>query len=48
MIKTLLDEGYKGPWGVIGHIKTEDVRIVLERNMAGLKSINTKLSKEKN
>ncbi|KAB1066757.1 TIM barrel protein, partial [Tamlana haliotis] len=25
MIKTLFELGYEGPWGVLGHIKTEDV-----------------------
>ncbi|MBT8272921.1 MAG: sugar phosphate isomerase/epimerase [Bacteroidia bacterium] len=43
MIKDLLDEGYNGPWGILGHIKTEDVQKVLERNVEGLKSMNSKL-----
>ncbi|WP_299184993.1 TIM barrel protein [uncultured Aquimarina sp.] len=46
MIKSLLDEGYNGPWGILGHIKTEDVQKVLTRNMEGLKLINSKLKKE--
>ncbi len=45
MINTLIEEGYTGPWGILGHIKTEDVKVVLERNIAGLKKINAKLSK---
>ena len=45
MIKSLLDEGYKGPWGILGHIKTEDVQKVLTRNMEGLKLINSKFKK---
>ena len=44
MIKILLDEGYNGPWGIIGHIKTEDVQKVLERNMKGIKLINEQLA----
>ncbi len=36
MIQQLLDAGYKGTWGILGHIKTEDVKLVLERNIAGL------------
>jgi len=42
MIKTLKKEGYNGPWGILGHIKTEDVRNVLIRNMEGLKALNLK------
>lgn len=43
MINTLIKEGYKGPWGILGHIKTEDVKVVLKRNIAGLKILNSKL-----
>jgi len=32
MIQYLLNEAYDGPWGILGHLKTEDVRLVLERN----------------
>ncbi len=39
MIKLLIDKGYEGPWGVLGHIETEDVRVVLERNLKGLRSL---------
>lgn len=46
MIKNLLDEGYIGPWGILGHIKTEDVQKVLTRNLEGLKLINSKIRKE--
>lgn len=46
MIKNLLDEGYNGPWGILGHIKTEDVQKVLNRNIEGLKLFNSKLKKE--
>ncbi|MBU2949675.1 sugar phosphate isomerase/epimerase [Tamlana agarivorans] len=46
MIKNLLDLGYDGPWGVLGHIKTEDVEQVLKRNMAGIQMINEKLMQE--
>lgn len=44
MIQDLLDEGFDGPWGILGHIKTEDVRLVLERNLKGLEFVNSKLS----
>ncbi|NNC70133.1 MAG: hypothetical protein HKN90_04840 [Flavobacteriaceae bacterium] len=39
MIQLLIDEGFNGPWGILGHIKTEDVHKVLERNVNGLKSL---------
>jgi len=44
MIRSLLAEGYDGPWGILGHIKTEDVKVVLERNLAGINALNEKLS----
>ena len=40
MIKIFIEEGFKGPWGILGHIKTEDVQKVLERNIKGIKSLN--------
>lgn len=42
MIKLLIDEGYKGSWGILGHIETEDVQKVLSRNIEGLKSLEVK------
>jgi len=36
MIKELMDQGYNGPWGILGHIKTEDVQKVLKQNIDGL------------
>ena len=41
MIRHLMDQGYNGPWGILGHIKTEDVQKVLERNIDGLKLLNS-------
>jgi len=46
MIKQLVDAGYNGPWGILGHVKTEDVQKVLEQNLTGLKQINTRLKQE--
>ena len=46
MIKHLLDEGYNGPWGILGHIETEDVQKVLKRNIDGLKIMNSKFIME--
>ncbi|MDA7510776.1 ThuA domain-containing protein [Verrucomicrobia bacterium] len=36
MVATLVDEGYKGPIGILGHIATEDVEVTLGNNLAGL------------
>ncbi|WP_299549007.1 hypothetical protein [Seonamhaeicola sp.] len=45
MIRQLLDEGFNGSWGILGHIKTEDVQKVLNRNIDGLKLMNSKWNK---
>lgn len=37
MLKVLVNGGYTGPIGILGHIETEDVEIVLKRNLDGLK-----------
>lgn len=39
MLKTLKASGYKGPIGILGHIETEDVEVVLKRNLDGLKAL---------
>jgi len=46
MMKQLIDEGYNGPWGILGHIKTEDVKEVLKRNIQGLYNFNSLYSPE--
>ncbi len=38
MIKLLTEEGFDGPWGLLGHVENEDVKIVLERNIVGFKA----------
>lgn len=45
MIELLIKEGFDGPWGILGHIKTKDVRDVLVRNIDGLEYINEQLVK---
>jgi len=45
MVRLLLDEGYNGPWGILGHIKTEDVQQVLEGNIDGLNLLNSEFKK---
>jgi hypothetical protein len=39
MVKTLINKGYKGPWGVLGHIEQADVKKVLEKNLEGLRQL---------
>ncbi|MDO9634058.1 MAG: hypothetical protein Q7J05_03315 [Paludibacter sp.] len=39
MINLLMKEGFDGPWGILGHIESEDVKKVLERNIEGLDSL---------
>jgi len=39
MIQQLLDMGYTGPWGVLGHIKGGDPEIILEANYRGLQKL---------
>lgn len=39
MIRTLLNSGFAGNIGIIGHTEGEDVRVVLQRNLDGLQKI---------
>lgn len=39
MIKFLLEKGYTGPLGILGHVETRDVKDVLIENLSGLKMI---------
>lgn len=39
MLQTLLEAGFKGPWGILGHVEGTDVKTVLQQNMAGLKRL---------
>lgn len=36
MINQLLEIGYKGPFGILGHVKGGDAKVILEQNFAGL------------
>jgi hypothetical protein len=36
MINFLVKLGYKGPFGVLGHVKSEDVELTLKKNLKGL------------
>lgn len=39
MLKTLKASGYSGPIGILGHVEDEDIKVVLSRNIEGLKSL---------
>lgn len=39
LIRYMISQGYKGPIGIIGHTDGEDIKVVLERNLNGLKKI---------
>jgi len=41
MVEILIKEGFDGPWGILGHIKTDDVQAVLTRNVEGLNLLNS-------
>jgi hypothetical protein len=39
MVDILINAGFKGPWGILGHIEDEDIKKVLIRNLEGLQSL---------
>ena len=39
MLKTLKASGYDGAIGILGHVEDADVRVILDRNLEGLKSL---------
>jgi hypothetical protein len=39
MLKTLKASGYNGAIGIIGHVENDDVKVVLQRNIEGLKKL---------
>ncbi|MEJ1238753.1 hypothetical protein WBG78_11520 [Chryseolinea sp. T2] len=43
MLQVLIKGGYKGPIGILGHIETEDVEVVLKRNLDGLRQLSKDL-----
>ena len=45
MIYYLLRKNYQGPFGILGHIKNEDVQVTLARNLNGLQSLMLKSPK---
>jgi sugar phosphate isomerase/epimerase len=43
MLRTIVDSGYKGAIGILGHTEGEDIRPVLERNLKGLEELKKQL-----
>ena len=43
MLRIIKNSGYSGPIGIIGHTEGEDIRVVLERNLAGLERLKSGL-----
>lgn len=43
MLRIILDSGYKGPIGILGHTEGEDIRLVLDRNLKGLAELKKQL-----
>lgn len=39
MIQSLLDKGFHGPFGILGHVEDADVELVLKQNLAGLRRL---------
>ncbi|MFZ5495536.1 MAG: sugar phosphate isomerase/epimerase family protein [Verrucomicrobiota bacterium] len=44
MLRSLLDSGYTGPVGLLGHVDNEDVESVLRRNLAGVRQLARELA----
>ena len=40
MIDLLIDNGYQGQWGILGHVDEADVELILKANLQGLKKID--------
>jgi sugar phosphate isomerase/epimerase len=43
MMKAIVQSGYKGSIGILGHTEGEDIQIVLERNLKGLETLKEQL-----
>ena len=43
MIQELIQSGYKGPVGILGHVEDQDVALVLRRNLRGLDSLKQEI-----
>lgn len=43
MVRVLKQSGFRGTVGILGHIEDEDVKLVLQRNLAGLRELERRL-----
>ena len=43
MLQSIMASGYNGPIGIIGHTEEEDIQVVLERNLEGLRKLSAAL-----
>jgi hypothetical protein len=43
MLKVVLEVGYESPIGILGHVASRDVEIVLRENLKGLRELTGKL-----
>jgi len=39
MIRTFIKSGFRGPWGILGHVENADVKKILLQNIDGLRSL---------
>ncbi|NJN49896.1 MAG: hypothetical protein HC798_00330 [Polaribacter sp.] len=47
MVKLLLQKGYDGDFGILGHVEQADVKMILKANLKGIKLLNSQLKKLK-
>lgn len=47
MLKALAESGYSGTIGILGHIEDEDAKVVLGRNIEGLKALLREMGEKK-
>ena len=47
MLQQLKDSGYKGSIGILSHVDDEDAKVVLARNIEGLKALLKKMGEDK-
>ena len=43
MMKTIIEAGYEGPIGILGHVASRDVEVVLRENLDGLRKLTETL-----
>jgi hypothetical protein len=44
MLRQLVDSGYTGPIGILGHVEDADAEAVLRSNLEGLRSLARRLA----